>query len=607
MAFQKITLAPGVNTQRTATLNKGGWSDSDLIRFREGLPEVKGGWAAFLSGGPAQGAVRALHAWSTLDAIATLGIGTNQRLYISQGFAKADVTPIVKTTGGTLPPYTTTLNSSIVEVHDHGNPQSVGNIVEISGSSAVAGVTVAGEFTVLSVIDGDHYTISVAPQVANAAADGGGTPTFNYLLPVGLLNATQGSGWGSGGWGNGTWGTPRIGASAGVVFPRLWTIDNWGENMLANPRGAAGIFQWVAATGTTVRAVALSGAPTTANGVVVAAPVQIAVAFGCNPPAGGVQDPMLVAWSDEGDNTSWTPTPANQAGSFRLNNGSQIMQAVPSQQQILIWTDTALYGMQYIQPPLVWGFTQLGASCGAISPQAAGVLGGRALWMSGFEFWTYSGEPTVIDCPLRDRVFKNLNRLQQSKIVCAINTEWSEVTWYYPSLNAQENDSYITLNVDELARSGPLNAWYGGTLARTAWIDDNIFGSPVSGDGLGNVWSEEQDYTANGAAMPWFIKSGYIDISAGEDYSFLDLIIPDQILTGQVGYTIFALVDPSDVPQQFGPFIVTPSTRFLPNGTQGLRVRARAIALQVDNSPMVVGSFWRHGAPRFRISPDGRN
>lgn len=601
MPFQKLTLAPGINTQRTPTLNKGGWSDSNLIRFRQGLPEVRGGWLAFLSG-PLDSAIHGLHAWSTLTGVASLGIGTLQRLYISQGHAAADVTPIVRTRvlSG---PFTTQLGSSIVTVHDPAHGQSSGNIVEISGGTPFAGLTIVGEYIVQSVTDGDNYTISVAPAVANAATTDGGSVTFNYLLPVGSENASVGEGWGSGTWGQETWGTPRSGGSTGVIFPRLWTIDNWGENMIACARGAGGIYQWVAASGTATRAAVLAGAPTEVNGALVAAPVQMVIAFGCNPPLGGAQDPMLVAWSDAGDNTDWTPTAANQAGSFRLNSGSLIMQALASQQQILLWTDTSLYAMQYIQPPLVWGFTQLGASCGAISPQAAGVLGGVPFWLSPYEFWMYAGEPRIIDCPLRDSVFKNFNQLQQSKVVCAINTEWSEVTWFYPSAGATDNDSYITLNVDEMARSGALNAWYGGKMNRSAWIDDNIFGSALGGDTLGNVWSEEQGNTANGMAMPWSIRSGYVDIANGEDYSFLDLIIPDLVLTGgQCAYTIFAIVNPTDTPQQFGPYTVTQGTRMIP-----LRLRARAIAIQIDNSPMVVGNFWRYGADRFRITPDGRN
>lgn len=605
MPFQKLTLAPGINTQRTPMLNKGGWSASNLIRFREGLPEVKGGWTTFLSNGtPLDSAIRGLHAWSTLAGVATLGVGTLQRLYVCQSLIANDITPFVRTQVRS-DPFSTTTGSSIVTVADAGHGQVAGNLVHISGAAAVAGLTINGEYVIASIIDGNSYTISVAPATANATTTGGGASvTLNYLLAIGQSNATTGKGWGAGTWGQETWGTERLSGQTGVAFPRFWTIDNWGENMIANARGQGGIFQWVASTGVGTRATILSGAPIFVNGVLVAAPVQMVVAIGCNPPAGGAQDPMLVAWSDAGDNTNWTPSATNQAGSFRLNSGSIIMQALPSQQQILIWTDTSLYAMQYIQPPLVWGFTQLGASCGAISPQSAGVLGGVAFWMSPFEFWMFSGEPRVIDCPMRDIVFKNLNELQRSKVICAINTEWSEVTWYYPSAGSSDNDSYITLNVDEMARSGPLNAWYGGSIGRSAWIDSSVFGSPISGDELGNVWNEEQGNSVNGAAMPWSIRSGYIDIANGEDFSFLDLVIPDvgRLTGGACAYTIFAIVNPSDVPQQYGPVQVTPTTRFL-----NPRLRARAIALQIDNSPMAIGNFWRQGADRFRIAPDGRN
>ena len=637
MPFQRITFSPGVNQQRTPTANKGGWSFCNLIRFREGLPEVKGGWVAFVAAA-LQGAIRGLHAWATLSGIATLGAGTTERLYVVQGGTAYDVTPAVATNTLTNP-FVTTAGSSVITVNDGTAPGGLapGNFVEISGGTAVAGLTLAGEYIVQSVISPTEYTLTVAPLTANAAATGGGSVTIAYLLAVGSVNTLVGTGWGTGTWGAGTWGTPRTGGtvSAGVAPARVWTIDNWGENMIACARGAGSIYQWVAGSGVTVRAAALTNAPAIANGAIVAAPIEMVVAFGCNPPLGGAQDPMLVAWSDEGNNTVWTPLVTNQAGSFRLNNGSQIMQAIPIQLQILIWTDTALFGMQYIQPPLVWSFNQLGASCGAISPNAACVLGGVALWMSSAEFWMYNGTATIIDCAVRDTVFKGMNQAQQSKICCVTNSEWSEVSWNFPSTNSSENDSYVTINLDEMSRSGPLNCWYGGGVAfagapfvRTAGIDTNVFGSPIGGDASGNVWSEEQGYTAGGAAMPWFIQSGFVDIADGEDYSFLDLLIPDQILAGGAcAYTILSIVDPADAQQiiaiqqpgvpevnvggavclQYGPFTVGPNTRFLPNGVQGLRARARAVALRIDNSLMVVGNFWRMGAPRARITRDGRN
>lgn len=615
MPFQKLAFSPGVNEQRTATLNKGGWSASNLIRFREGLPEVKGGWVAFLLA-PLQGAVRAVHAWATLAGIATLGAGTSQRLYICQGGDGFDVTPIVATNHPTNP-FVTMLGSSVVTINDGSAPSglSPGSFIEISAASAVAGLTLAGEYTVVAINSPGQYTISVAPLTANAGATGGGTPAIAYLLPAGRQDAAIGDGWGIGPWGSGAWGTPRSGAVAGTIFPRLWTIDNWGENMIATARGAGTtIWYWVAATGVNVRAAALSGAPSIVNGAIVAAPIEMVIAFGCNPPLGGNQDPMLIAWSDEGDNTDWTPEVTNQAGSFRLNNGSQIMQVIPNQQQILVGTDTALFGMQYIQPPLVWGFTQLGAGCGFISPNAGGVLGGVLMWMSNYEIWMYNGQASVVECALHDAVFKGMNRQQQSKICCVVNSEWTEVIWNFPSTNAVENDSAVWINLNELQTHGPLNCWYGSGVAfggpaytRTAGIDDNVFGSPIGADDSGNVWSEETGYTANGAAMPWSIRSGYVDIADGENYAFLDLVIPDQILSGVCAYTFFSIVDPSDTPQQYGPFVVGTGTRFLPNGPQGLRIRARAIALQIDNSPMNVGNFWRMGAPRARIAQDGRN
>lgn len=592
MPFQKIILRGGLNTQRTQLAQQGGWHAANLMRFREGLPEVHGGWTTFLPN-PVMGVPRALHAWQTLAAVPTLGIATSQLLYVSQFGNINDITPIVATETLT-DPFTTQAGSSIVTVTDATTNPTPGDSVIFSGATAVGGVTVSGQYFVIGVPTSTTYTISVAPAVASSSATGGGTVTAQYLLPSGQVNATSSAGWGTGLWGHGTWGTSTSG-NVGVTFPRLWTLDNWGENLIACPRGL-GIYQWVAASGPTVRAVVLSGAPTTANGAIVASPLQILIALGCNPPAGGAQDPMLVAWSDQGDNTNWTPAPTNQAGSFRLANGSQIMQGLISQQQILIGTDTTLYGMQYLGAPLVFGFSQLGVACGFISPNAGVVIGGQLVWMSDYEFWQYNGQAFPMDCPIRDLVFKNLNRSQQSKVVAASNTQWSEVTWYYPSSNSNEIDSYATVNLGE---SPP--AWYYGSLSRTAAIDDNVFGNPIDADPTGVIYNTEQGNAINGAAMPWSIQSGYVDISQGEEFAFVDLFVPDQVLTGSCNYTFYATRFVGDTPQVYGPFVVTPGTQFLP-----LRIRARQIAMQVDNSGNVVNNFWRMGSPEFRIARDGR-
>jgi hypothetical protein len=593
MPFQKLVFRPGINTQRTPTLNEGGWSSSNLIRFKEGLPETKGGWVMFLQSA-LQGIIRMMHAWDTLSGTATLGVGTNLRLYVAQGGTAYDVTPIAQTTTPTNP-FTTVNGQTTVTVDDSALTVVLtpGSFVEISGASAVGGITLAGEYPVVAVNSSTEYTITAATP-ATSGATGGGTPTIEYLLPAGPADASLANGWGSGPWGDGTWGTPRSGSSTGVIFPRLWTIDNWGENMLACPRGGS-IYQWVAASGLTVRAAILTNAPTTANGVLVSAPLQMVIAFGCNPPAGGSQDPMLIAWSDEGDNTVWAPSATNQAGSFRLNNGSQIMQVLTSQQQTLIWTDTALYAMQYIGPPLVWSFVQLGTACGAISPNAAAVIGGTARWMSNYEFWTYDGTTHPVDCEIRDLVFKNINAAQQSKIFAGVNTQFSEIAWFYPSASSNENDSAATQNIAE-------GEWYPDQLSRTAWIDDNVFGNPIGGDANGDTWSHETGYTVNGMSMPWSITSADLYLSDGENYVFVDMILPDQIMTGDpVAYTFFARNYPDDTPVQYGPYIVRSSTEFIP-----LRIRARQVAIQISNAYNTIGVFWRHGAVRARIAPDGR-
>lgn len=599
MPFVKLLPKPGINTQRTQTLNEGGWSVANLVRFREGLPEVIGGWTAFAQA-TVQGVCRKLHAWVTLSSIDALGIGTHLRLYVAEGGQPYDVTPVVQTTTPNNP-FTTTVGQSIVLVTDAGISGlglTVDSFVEISGATAVNGITLSGEYTVLTVPSTTTYTVQAAGTAAGSGA-GGGTPTIGYLLPAGTADELPSVGYGVGAYGAGTYGTPRS-SSAGEFLPSLWTLDHWGENLIACRRDF-GVYQWQPSLGLATRAAALSGAPAQAKGAIVAAPAQILIAYGCAPPSGGAQDPMLVAWCDVGSNTTWTPTATNQAGSYRLTDGSQIMIAHRAHQMILLHTDTALFAMQYIGTPLIWSFSQVGAACGLIAPNAAAFLGGIEYWWGLLNFWMFDGTAKPIDCPVRDIVFKNINAAQIGKVFAAVNSQWGEIWWFYPSADAIEVDSYVVVNTQTLA-ADPASAWSYGTLSRTAWIDGSVFGNPIATDATGAIWSHETGYSAAGAAMPFAVESGYLDIAEGEQFGFIDLVIPDQVLDGgPIAYTFYVTRYPGDTPQVFGPYQVMPTTEFI-----AFRARGRQIAWRIDNSYSVPDTFWRLGAARARIAPDGR-
>jgi hypothetical protein len=605
MPIKKLLLQPGINTQKTFLLNEGGWSVANLIRFREGLPEVYGGWQPF-STIDVQGVCRGMHAWSTLAGIATLGAGTNQRLYVFQGNTPYDVTPVATTTTPTNP-FTTTLHSATVTVLDSGQTIApmVGEFVEISGGTAVGGLTLTGEYVVVTVISSTSYTITAA-AAATSAATGGGTPTLAYLVMPGGADQMPANGWGAGTWGQGTWGTPRSGATAGTQLPAIWTLDNFGEQMIACPRGG-GIYVWLPSGGVDTRAVILSAAPTIVNSIFVSNSAEQIVALGTNPASGGNQDPMLVSWCNSGDYGTWIAAAANNAGNFHLTDGSVLLYGCRSAQQNLIWSDTALYSMQFISGELVYSFQQLGTACGLLGPNAAASINGAAFWMSGLNFMWYNGVVQVLDCPVRDIVYKNLNRAQVGKVFCGLNSQFNEVRWDYPSLNATENDSYVIYNFAESSWTFGSNVASGGvaSVARTAWEDINVFGTPLAFDATGASWAQETGYAAGQFAMAWNLQSGDIDIAEGQEMMFCDFLEPDQIMTGgslmAIGVTTQRYSADAPTTAYGNPFLVSTATEYIP-----LRLRGRQMSVSFSNHYGQIGLFWRLGALRVRMAADGR-
>lgn len=644
MAFRSLEFIPGLNAQFTATLNHAGWvgellegvPTTNLIRYSKdakGLPEVIGGWSLFLQ--PAAvllGICRGLHSWATLEGVSTLAAGTTSHLYIIQNYIPYDITPIAFTSALTNP-FTTIISTPTVTVHDTSVTPfpSPGDYIEMGGSYSVGGLALSGEYVIITANAGANtYTITASGN-ATSSATGGGSVTINYLIPTGPVDESQLAGWGIGPWGIGPWGTPRS-ASGGTGFPSIWQIDNWGEDLVA-VRGPSNVYVWdigttptydpISPPDVTHRAIrmpgdaratntAIAGAGMLANGVLVADPQQQLIVWGIsipNPVAGtwGAQDPMLMGWSDFSNYQVMFASATNAAGSFRLNDGSMIMQVLKSQGQMLCWTDTALFSMQFINVPLVYGFQKLGAGCGLVSPKAAVVVGSQAFWWSRKGFMQYGGTVTPLPCPVADLCIGNLNAGQKFKICASSNTEFSEVQWEFPSAGGNgENDSYVSYNWVNGTWSFGATA-NGVPVGRTARIDNGVIPNPIGADAAGNLWAHESGYTAGGQAMPWSAQSGFADTAEGEEFSFVDQIIPDAIweeegsITGNIGITVLAQDYPTDAPQMFGPFNAGPDTRYL-----SLRARSRQIAINFANTNSVVGIFWRLGRVRVRVAADGR-
>lgn len=426
----------------------------------------------------------------------------------------------------------------------------------------------------------------------------GGNAEYVYYIAIGPT--AGGVGYGLGGYGDGGYGTGIVPASqtGTPITATDWSLDNWGEIVLGNPRGG-GIYYWSPNSGFQNASLA-PNAPIFNNGIFVAMPEQILVAWGSI--ASGVQqDPLTVRWSDALDFTQWAVTSQTQAGSFRIPTGSAIIGGMQATQQALIWTDLDVWSMTYLGPPLVFGFNKISSGCGLIGPHAMAEMRGGVYWMSPGSFFIMSGGGVQeLPCPVWDFVFQNIDSENQNKCVASANSEFDEMTFYFPSLGGNgENDSYVKFNIEE-------KVWDYGTLARSAWIDQSVLGEPIGASPSGVIFQHEISPDADGQPMmPWF-ETGWFVIAEGQSFAFVDWFFPDMKygLFGQsqganVLVTISATDYPNGVVRTFGPFNTTSATNFI-----NTRLRGRQIKIRVASTD--AGSFWRLGNMRYRVAQDGR-
>jgi hypothetical protein len=566
MPLQKLQFRPGLNREGTIYSNEGGWYDGDKIRFRSGLPEKIGGWTQ-VSNTQLNGVCRSIWIWSDAGVGSGnlyYGLGTNTKYYIYNGGTYSDITPIVQT--DTLSnPFTTINTSTTVTVTDATYSPTVGDFVTFSGASAVGGITINGDYQVVTVPTSTTYTITAA-TAATSSATGGGTVTASYELPSGLAVYTSGTGWGAGPWNAGSssdpwahgWGTPYSGTGIGEQL-RLWSNDNFGADLVIAPRGGA-VFYWQDSGGPSTRAQYLSAlansttaitdastfsgsatsitvtsanAPyiypymvitgtnlpagtkvasnyvtgsttvpitTTTSGAssgnysfsyagsfvpnatyqVIASEVQeFLICFGANNyspnNANTPFNPMLVRWSDQANAYQWIPEVTNQSGEYTLVNGSYIMGARATRQEILVWTDSAIYSMQYIGAPYVWGFQILMDNTSVMSPNAMITVNNITYWMGRDRFYMYDGTVKTLPCSLKQYVFEDINQNQAFQVVCGANEGFNEVWWFYVSNSSggTQVDKYVIYNYLD-------NCWYYGSMARSAWYQTGIVQYPIA-------------------------------------------------------------------------------------------------------------------------------
>lgn len=638
MPLQKLTYRAGINREGTDYSNEGGFYDGDKIRFRAGQPEKIGGWEQLIS---AQflGTCRSLWTWTDLDGQEPyIGLGTNVKYYVYQGGAYYDITPVYRTDGTALPPpntlaanpIATSSGSNVVTITDANYSPSVNDYVYITTTSAVGGLTISGDYRVVTTgVVLNTYTI-LASSNASSSATGGGTVVVQYLFPSGSSTLFFGTGWGAGTWGRNGWNTGYVLGIASQL--RLWSNDNYGADLVINPRGGP-IFYWQESNGLSIRAKYLSDlstaasfggtyVPYSANYILTSAAQRFIIAFGANPYVDGdpatTFNPMLIRWSDQDNPYEWVPDVTNQSGEFLVSNGSYIVTALSTRQENLVWTDSCLYSMQYIGYPFVWSFQMLMDNITIMGPNAAVTVNNVTYWMGKDKFYMYTGVVSPLPCSLRQFIFTDINTDQSFQVFAGSNEGFNEVWWFYVSLNSNGTviDKYVIYNYLD-------KVWSYGTMARTAWLQYGIQPQPIAADYNGRLLYHEvgNDDAATATPQPIeaYIQSSDFGIEAGEHFGFVWRILPDvnfnnsSVNAPTATITLYGREN-SGSSQQSSDIDDVVSTQNYSNVTQYTipkftgqiytRLRARQMSFEIRSTDL--GVAWQLGVPRIDVKPAGR-
>lgn len=509
----------------------------------------------------------------------------------------------------TLPTFASTVDSPVIYVNfpDNGYEKITGLFYPFyAATTLTSNVSVQGPYQISSIIDSTQFTINATLQATASVSATMNSTLVQSVFYVAIGPAANGAGFGSGGFGSLGFGGVGTGAAAITGTPIVatdWTADNWGQVLIACPEDGP-IYTW-SPNNALRTAEVIANAPFFNGGIFVSMPQQILVAWrSCqtDPDRPGrwlAQDNLLVVWSDAEDYTNWTVSNQTAAGSFHIPTGSVIVGGLQAATQGIIWTDVDAWVMQYIGGDLIFSFNRLGSGCGLIGKHAAGTLGGNVYWCGKSNFFILGNSGvTPLNCSVWDYIFQNLSTTYQSKVVCATNTAFNEVSWFFPSADSTgENDSYVKYNVLE-------QAWDYGTLGRTAWVDVSVLGNAIGSDASGTLYQHETGASITGVAQPSFM-TGWWSLSEGNDLMFVDFVIPDFIWgtyagskNAQIQVTFYTADYPGDTPKTYGPYTVTSATEYI-----NLRARGRLMAMMVQ-----VGNqqFFRLGRIRFRYAVSGR-
>mgnify|MGYP003641111419 CR=1 FL=1 len=607
MGLIKAAFAPGIDKQTTTYGAEGRWIDSKNVRFRTQLPEKIGGWQKVVTS-TICGVVRGSLAWISLDGTKYLALGTERKLYIYSEGIFFDITPI-RLEAALTNPFTTNATTAVSVAHtSHGT--QVGDFVTYDSFSAIDGLDMNQEFEITSVTDANNYKVTHTSAASGSTSGGGGTGNAKYQLGIGTSISQYGYGWGSGAWNVSTWNTPRTTSNV-TLESAYWSFDTFGEDLLAL-RGDDAVYRWDLSAGTGVRAVKISQAPTTSRKILVSSPDRHIFLFGTETTVGssGTQDDLFIRFSSQEDYTTWAPRSTNSAGTFRIQDGSRIITAARSRGSILVWTDTSLHSLNNIGPPFIFGLSQVGSNCGAVSANCAVDVNGTTFWMSQTAFYRFDGAIKKLECSVQDYVFNDINATANNQVSVGVNVDFNEVTWYYVSSSADYIDRSVTYNFME-------NTWYTNLgFVRTSWIDRGVYPKPYGTKydaavvpdahtilgvtaGSSTLYEHESGVNDGESAMDCYITSGDFDIQEGDQVFLISKIIPD--FKNQVGDTTLRL--------EFANYPASTNVRSFTSATTSttkfFSVRGRGRQANLKVSSTALNDDWRFGTVRMDIKPDG--
>ena len=612
----KMDFKPGIYRESTQYAEKGAWYDVDKVRFRAGKPENIRGFETRVSS-TFDGAARDLLTWADNRRLKRATFGTSKKLFEHNGDQIFDITPVSASTTLTNA-FSVALSANTVTVSAASHGRTTGDFVFFTSSTTIGGNILLGTTTyAVSVINSNTFAIDVA-TTASAAQSSSGGGTIHFLIGTGTDNAVAGLGYGAGSFTAGVcaaggrgWNQPTsTGASDFTSQITQWSLDNFGEDVVANRRGSSIYLYDTDASATPLRATLVSGAtnstPTTVNSIIVSPNDRHLVCLGSNQfnttaSPTGTFDPMTVRWSNQEDITNWVPSLSSTAGETVLTDGTEIVGGVRSRNAINIWTDNSLWTMTFVGPPFTFQFQQLGSNCGLIAPHAAVDYDGISVWMGYDNFYVFDGQVKNLDCTVRRFIFDRLNRNQKDKIFAGINSEFKEVIWLYPSTDSDECDSYVIWSPSE-------NYWTYGSSIFTTFADKTVFGNTITTGvtaGGNNLYNNEPAgvFTENGQPQSSFIESADFDMADGNEIMFLSRVIPDFTLNdGALTFSIKTKDFPESPTEREKP--QPPHT--ITNSTVKIDMRARGRQGRIRVSCNAANTSWRWGSVRLAIQPDGR-